>query len=165
MMPEIKVEVSGLQALAGMADGLRDLSPAFRGPVRDIFWAMERAQFQAEGGYTSEQWRPLNPAYAAWKQRQYGDKPILQREGFLVESLTGETEWSVVRTGPTFGEYGTKIPYAATHHFGDPRRNIPDRPVIPVPSREDGRRVADALLAFILGKARAALRQAGEAAR
>lgn len=161
MVPEIKVEVSGLQALQGMSEGLRDLSPAFRGPVRDIFWAMMKAQFQAEGGYTSDEWVPLSPAYARWKQRTYGDKPILQRQGFLVRSLTEDTEWSVIRTGPTFGEYGTRVPYAATHHYGDERRRIPKREVIPTPSREDGRRVADAILGFLLGKARAALRSGG----
>jgi phage gpG-like protein len=153
-MMKMEYTITNPDILKNVRAGLMDLSPAWRGPVREIFFTMMREQFKQEGAYTGEKWVPLNPAYAAWKARKYPDKGILQRMGYLHDSLTGSTEWSVFRSGPSFAEYGTRLVYAATHQYGDASRNIPQRQVIPTLSKAEGSRIADALLAFILGRAR-----------
>ncbi len=63
-------------------------------------------------------WPALNPAY---KKRKKTDGGILQLEGDLRKSIV-----SLV-TGGLSVEIGTNLVYAATHQFGDPRRNIPQR--------------------------------------
>lgn len=157
-MISMSFEIRNPGVLPAIQAGLADLTPVWRGPVRDIFFTMMRAQFKNEGAYTGETWTPLNPAYAAWKAKKYGEKPILQREGYLIDSLTTPTsQWAVFHSGPSFAEYGTRIVYAATHEYGDPSRSIPKRQVIPVPSKAEGSRIADAILAFLLGQARKAL--------
>lgn len=157
-MIKLSFEIKNPGVLPAIEAGLADLTPVWQGPVRQIFFTMMREQFKDEGAYTSgEKWVPLNPAYAAWKAKKYGEKPILQREGYLIDSLTKPGEWSVFHSGPSFAEYGTRIIYAATHEYGDPSRNIPKRQVIPTPSKAEGSRIADAILAFLLGQARKAM--------
>lgn len=158
-MIKLAYEDGGLQVrLQGMQEGLKDLSPVWQGPVHDIFKTMMKAQFDTQGQYTDEeQWVPLSPAYAAWKARHYAGQPILQLRGMLRGSLIQEGPGSsshVFRSGPSWAEYGTSINYAATHHFGDPSRNIPQRRVIPRMSKAEGKNIGYAILAFILGKGR-----------
>lgn len=71
---------------------------------------------------------------------------ILRDTGILFNSLSAaepdpQTESYQPRDGQVFEvqpgrlQVGTNVPYAATHQFGDPSRNIPPRPFLPEPSQ------------------------------
>jgi phage virion morphogenesis protein len=63
-------------------------------------------------------WPELNEAYSKRKKKGGG---ILELEGDLRDSLVH------LVTGKTAVVIGTNLVYAATHQFGDPRRNIQQR--------------------------------------
>jgi len=154
----IEADDNGLGVrLQGLADGMQDLSPVWKGPVHDIFTSMMREQFEKQGAYSGEAWKPLSPQYAEWKAKRAPGKPIMELWGYLKGSLLNEgdgADWHVFRSGPSWAEYGTRINYAATHHFGDESRNIPRRQVIPKMTKAEGRNIAYAITAFLLGKMR-----------
>jgi phage gpG-like protein len=141
--------------LRGLRQAIGDLRPVWEGPVHRIFLTMMKEQFKQEGAYNGEKWTPLSPAYAAWKVREVGHMPILQLYGPLSKSLTevGAPD-QVMRVGPSFAEYGTSVVYAATHHFGDPGRNIPQRRVIPKFTQAEGTRIVYSIMEFLLKKMR-----------
>lgn len=155
-MIKLEVNDNGLESrLVGLQQGLRDLSPVWQGPVHDIFVTMEKAQFDSTGSYGGEKWMSLSPQYAKWKEKHYPGQPILQRLGYLRESLINEGEgadWHVFRYGPSFAEYGTKIPYAGYHQFGT--INMPPRRPIGKWTKAEGKRIVQAVLAFLLSKMR-----------
>lgn len=143
--------------LQGLQDAVQDLSPVWQGPVHKIFTTMMRAQFDKQGAYGGEQWTPLSPQYAAWKAKRAPGKPLMELWGYLRGSLINEGEgaaWHVFRHGPSWAEYGTRINYAATHHFGDDSRNIPRRQLIPKMTKAEGQNIAYAIMAFLFGKMR-----------
>jgi hypothetical protein len=153
-MIRVSWDASGMEArLGGISTALRDLTPVWP-TVHEIVVRFFRAIFAAQGAYpTGRPWVPLNPAYARWKQRQVGDKPILQFTGDLYASMQGGAE-HVFRFGPAFMETGTSDIKARTHQWGYPPRNIPARPIVQKPSRAEGERIVDAILAFLFGAAR-----------
>lgn len=154
-MIKINVDDSGLNAtLEGLERGLADLRPAWEGPVHDIVLTMEKEVFKQQGAYGQGEWAPLNPAYAAWKQRQYGVLPIMQLHGVLMGSLTDKGHPShVFRSGPSFAEYGTSVPYAAAQHFGYELRALPSRKLIQM-TKAEASRIADAIMAFLFSSMR-----------
>lgn len=66
-------------------------------------------------------WAELNPKYQARKKKNQ-DK-ILILEGDLLDGLRYQASGEALL-------FGTDRPYGATHHFGDPNRNIPARPFL-----------------------------------
>lgn len=98
-----------------------DLRPAFE-DISDDFYDIERQQFASEGGFASAGWPALSENYARWKARNFPGKPILQRTGALMESLTSPFAAGAVHdvTSDTL-RLGTDVrspkgfPYAATH--------------------------------------------------
>lgn len=148
-MIQVQIEQHDLQVmLTGLDARLRDLTPVW-GKVHDIMIALLRQHFRTQGAYAGQAWVPLNPAYAAWKKRHYPGKPILRREDTLFESLVNKSHGRHVwRTGPSFAEYGTSVPWARFHHFGT-KRGLPVRKVIPRLTRVEGERIVDAVLAYL----------------
>lgn len=106
---------------------LADLSPAFE-DMADSFRRFMAEGFDSEGAATGDRWTPLSTAYAAWKARRYPGKAILQREGILLESLTGGAGEIRVITDRHLA-VGTAVPYALYHQYGT-RTGLPARPVI-----------------------------------
>ncbi len=140
--------------LRGIQSAVDDLRPAW-GDVHDIFRAFMREIFRSQGSYAGSQWKPLNRAYAAYKQRKWGNKPILQASGTLMRSFVSETDANhVLRVGPTFAEFGSRVLYAKAHQFGYPPRKLPARPMIQKFTRAEGERVVDAILTHVLKSAR-----------
>ena len=89
--------------------------------------------FAREASRAGEPWAPLKPATVRDRQRRrYGAGPILERSGDLASRILADSDGSS-------GVAGTNVVYAATHHFGDPRRGIPARPFLGV--SDDVRRV------------------------
>jgi phage gpG-like protein len=115
-------------ALAGMGRRCSDLSPLFELVIDQELIPEESEQFESEG---RGRWKPLSPAYARRKARIYGDKPILQAEGSLVESLTRRGAPGQVRdVRETEAYFGTTLPYARFHQTGTQR--MPMRQVFDV---------------------------------
>lgn len=139
-------------ALGGLSAALSDLRPAWEA-VRDIFFTMERAQFYTEGTYTGGGWAPLSPRYAAWKAQHAplmpGGGTILRLRDRLYTSLTerGHAD-GIYRPERSAVELGTRVPYAVYHQAGT--RKMPRRLVLPQPTRAEGERMVDAILAYCL---------------
>jgi phage gpG-like protein len=68
--------------------------------------------------------RSVDPYDRPWQQLRYRNGQILVDTARLRNSL------HAIHEGRTFG-VGTDVVYAATHNYGDPRRNIPRRMFVP----------------------------------
>lgn len=85
-------------------------------------------QFQSEGSFFGTKWKLLAPRTLAWRRRigkPYPAYPILSVTGTLKSSLT--TKEATLKLGSTELVYGTKVPYAKSHHFGYAPRGLPRR--------------------------------------
>lgn len=107
------------RTLDRFAGGVEDATPAWEA-IADRFRHVELRQFRTEGAAFSGGWAPLSPRYAAWKARHYPGKPILQREGDLVRSLT-ERPFGVEVIMPQRMWIGSDVEHGAYHQHGTPR--------------------------------------------
>lgn len=119
------------RTLARFAEGL-DNASALWDALADRFASINRRQFDSEGAYGSGGWQALSPRYAAWKARAYPGKPILQREGDLVESLTRRPLGIEVIT-PRSMTLGSGVPHHRYHQLGD---GVPQRRAVELPESE-----------------------------
>lgn len=70
-------------------------------------------QFGSEGGRTGERWE-LSEAYAKRKAKTHPGKPVMQRGGLLLASLTNkDAEGAVYDVRPDSISFGSSLPYAA----------------------------------------------------
>jgi phage gpG-like protein len=129
-MPETVVDVSALgyrltlseshrwedmtSALEETKGRTEDLSVPFR-DFQDTWFENEKQIFDAEGIPT---WPALSPAYEAWKSVHFPGKPILQRTGRLMDSLTSQTEDTIYDVSPTQLVVGTAVEYSSYHQDG-----------------------------------------------
>lgn len=114
-----------LTAFSRWGEYADDLSPAFEEITSTFTDQIEPTWFDTEGQGT---WAPLNPRYAAQKERRWPGRPILVASGALLESVTGGTGFVKIIT-PTALALGTNIPYAIYHQRGTtymPRRAVID---------------------------------------
>lgn len=88
--------------------------------IADDFARIERRQFATEGRYASGGWSPLSPRYAQWKARHYPGKPILEREGDLMTSLT-QRPFGIEVITPTDLWMGSDVDYGRHHQRGSGR--------------------------------------------
>lgn len=115
------------------ATNVDDVTPAWN-VIADDFARIEREQFASEGRRSSGGWSPLSPAYARWKAAHYPGKPILQREGDLIRSLT-ERPFGVEVILPGYMAIGSDVDYGRYHQRG--AGNLPQRR--PIELRESDR--------------------------
>jgi len=155
----LKIEVDGA-GMTTLLDNLRtavdDFTPVWP-QVRQIFMAFMVKHFESEGSYAGVGWVPLSPAYAARKARLAPGKTILRFHDTLYKSLTKSGDANqVYRTGPSFMEFGTRVFYARIHQTGSLKvaGRPPKRVVLPLPTQNEGERIADAMMAFMLKRAR-----------
>ena len=136
--------------LTGLEGAMQDLTPVYQKDVHQIFMDMEKRHFATEGAHAGVQFVPLNPGYAAWKAKQLeGSRPILQFTTRMYASLAFEgSSDHVVRVGPSFAEYGTRVPWARHHQFGT--KKMPKRLVIPPLTKAEGERIVDAILIHVI---------------
>ena len=124
-----------LRELRGWQIRALDARPAFE-LMADAFGEAEARQFDSEGAYGSGGWAPLSPAYAAWKERHYPGKPILERTGALRHALT-QRPFGVEHIEPHFGEFGLSANVSTGPFYGqfhqDGTDNMPARPVVAFP--------------------------------
>jgi len=127
---DIAGEVQMDRGIARFADGCADYQPIWS-MIAEEFRAIEAAQFASEGAEGGEAWQALSDQYADWKEAHYPGRPILQRTGDLVASLTRESDPNAVyRPERKTLTIGSKIPYAIYHQSIAPRTRLPRRPEI-----------------------------------
>jgi len=135
---EVSVKLHGLMA------AVTDFSPAFKVMARDWSTTMA-AKFAASGDFetgTDEEgnpnpgWAPLAPSYAAYKQRRFGNQPLLVRTGALRQAAVNPreviTETSLRLT--------VASAYALYHQSSRPRTsNLPRRAFASLTAKQGGR--------------------------
>lgn len=142
-MFRFRMEIAGQAQLDFAIGRFGNICSDFR-PVWDVvaedFYEMEQQQFATQGaaGSGGTPWAPLKKDYAEWKQRHYGNLPILQRRGDLMQSLTyRDASGSVFIAEPKALTLGSTVPYGIYHQSpaerqvgkdGKPR--LPRRPEI-----------------------------------
>jgi phage gpG-like protein len=130
------------------AQNIDNARPAFEA-IADHQQTIWKKQFAQEGGYTNRsRWSPLSPRYAAWKQRHYPGKPILQLTGALFNSLTRRPFGVEEITAHTM-VIGTDVPYAKYHQVGGPPY-LPARPIIGPPPKPDAKIFAKIMQSWIV---------------
>lgn len=130
---EISIKVEGIEkldsALQKMVLGCHDFRPYWK-DVQKEFFEIEKRQFDSEGAKgRSGKWKPLSPKYAAIKQKQYGSKPILQRETDLYKSLTRNTGDTIFNPKKESVELGTSTPYAMAHQKPKKKGRVKREPI------------------------------------
>lgn len=119
------------RTLARFADNIGDARPAWD-VLADRFGRLERRQFAGEGPFSGG-WQALSPDYAEWKERHYPGKPILERSGDLLRSLT-RRPFGVEVLEPGFMVVGSDVDYGQWHQQGTDR--MPRRRPVEFPEHE-----------------------------
>lgn len=118
------------RGIARFADGVADYRPIWQVIEADFYSQIAR-QFQTEGTAGGDKWEALKPEYAGWKEAHYPGKPILQRTGDLIESLTNPNSANGVRREERKTlTLGSLLPYALYHQTGTRDGRLPARPEI-----------------------------------
>ena len=118
----LKFSIAGqdqvLRTFSRWTDALSDFSPALE-KIADDFLELEASQFSSEGKTGSGGWKALSPDYAAWKAVHYPGAKILERDGWLRDSLTvKDAPFGVREITPTQAVLGSSLPYAMYHQTG-----------------------------------------------
>ncbi len=146
-------EVEMDRGLARFTDGIADWRPIW--PVfGDNFYAHLRQTFATEGDAGPGRWAPLSEKYAEWKARRFPGRPILERTGRLVASLTGpKAPGSIFKATPQSLTVGSEIPYGIYHQTGTDR--MPQRKEIALPeaAKREMMRIAQMYLIQIASSA------------
>lgn len=129
--------------------GATDASPAFD-EIGDSLARAERRQFHSEGAYGSGGWAPLSSRYAAWKERHYPGKPILERSGELLDSLT-QRPFGIDVVDAHVAVFGSGLEYGPYHQSG--AGNLPVRKPIDIPESLRRRWVKIVQLFIVTGRA------------
>ncbi len=140
--------------LGNLGSALNDLRPVWP-EVDTVVREFMKKVFESEGEYGGTHWAPLNEAYAQRKARDNPGKTILRLSDWLYGSFTNaQHPEHVMNVGPTFGEFGSKVLYAAAHQYGYPPRKLPARPMVREFTKEEGERVVDIIMAYLFKKMR-----------
>jgi len=117
-----------LRTFSRWTEGLSDFAPALE-DIADDFLKLEATQFATEGKTGSGGWKALSPDYAAWKATNYPGAKILERDGWLRDSLTvKDAPFQIREITATEAVLGTNVPYGIYHQLGT--RKMPARPPI-----------------------------------
>jgi phage gpG-like protein len=115
---EIAGQVQMDRGIARFADGVADYRPIWP-VIADDFYAQVKDQFKSEGTEGGDKWQELKPVYAKYKEAHWPGKPILQRTGDLMASLTTQSDPNAVyieaRKTLTLG---SRVSYAKYHQTG-----------------------------------------------
>jgi len=125
---EIAGEVQMDRGIARFADGVADYRPIWP-VIEDDFYAQMKDQFKSQGSAGGDKWAPLSPEYADYKEAHFPGKPILERTGALLDSLTNPNSPNGVRIEERKTlTLGSRLPYALFHQVGT--KKMPARPEI-----------------------------------
>ena len=121
----LKFSIAGqtevMRTFSRWADALTDFGPALE-DIADDFLKLEATQFSGEGKAGSGGWPALSTKYAAWKALHYPGAKILERDGWMRDSLTvKDAPFQIREITSTQATMGTDVKYAIYHHFGTKR--------------------------------------------
>jgi phage virion morphogenesis protein len=108
------------QLLRRLVDLTGDLEPAFA-DIGEYLTRSHDERFSRQVSPDGQPWEALSPGYQARKPKNQ-DK-ILTLDGHLRGTLHPEPSADQLL-------FGTNLIYGATHQFGDPDRNIKERPFL-----------------------------------
>jgi hypothetical protein len=115
---EIAGQVEMDRGIARFADAVADYRPIWP-VIEDDFYALEKDQFKSEGAETGEKWAQLADSTLRQKEALYPGKPILERAGALVASLTDPgADGAVHIEARKQLTLGTTVAYALYHQTG-----------------------------------------------
>jgi len=133
-MIKVKGADKVLQKFKAMLDLTQNLQPVFQKIKGDesTDWSIRGSlsyAFKNEISPDDNAWDDLSPLYKKYKDKYFSpDLTILLRSGNLFESLVYGNSFTVDMMTNTKFVYGTALPYARTHQFGDSDKNVPKRP-------------------------------------
>lgn len=132
---EVKPEQAQFsRAFSRWADQVDDWTEAFEA-IADSFYEGQKQQFASEGATGSGGWKPLSPAYAERKAREFPGRPILTATGEMRGSLESRGGMlSHFRLEKRRLELGTLLDRATYHQEG--AGNLPQRKVIELTDRQ-----------------------------
>lgn len=115
----IQIELEGVKTINRRINGVirktRDFTTAFEKIGKDFRKTEERV-FKGQGSYGSRpRWKALSPKYKEWKQQNFPGKPILQRTGSLMASLTKRSGQHVEIIRPKSITIGSSNPTMKYH--------------------------------------------------
>lgn len=131
---KIHVEVDGVRetvrAFERVERGIVDLRQLGTWDwVQSEYYKVVKEVMDSEGSKgAGGKWKALSPAYAAVKQKKYGDMPILQATGQMYRSLTSSGGDAVVDKQAQEMTLGSSNPKSGWHHRGTSR--LPKRGII-----------------------------------
>lgn len=118
-------------ALNRMRTDIADWTPFWKNTFAPAFYRHTLEDFVLEGGRSGASWKPLSPAYAAWKAKRFPGNGLLVRTGALKASLlSADAPQAIFRPSATGLEIGSSVPYALYHQTGTGR--MPQRPPLRV---------------------------------
>lgn len=118
---QVKRDILRIGARAG------NLKPLFF-VMAKYFYAIERKQFDSQGGFASGGWDALKDATIRRKAKKNQSTEILRADDVLMKSLTrpnARFSKRTIREGEMF--LGTTDPVAVHHQHGAPNANVPQR--------------------------------------
>lgn len=104
------------RALSRFGEGISDFRPAWDS-IHLNFIQIEEQQFESEGTRGGALWPPLSPTYAAWKQKYFPGRPLLQLTGTMWGQLAVGTGL-LVEKQPMLLRMVPTVPYAKYHQTG-----------------------------------------------
>lgn len=122
----VSVTVTGIESI--LAEELRILKIVGQAAMAEKFFEITRENFGDTGVDRPLEWANLSPKYA---RRVGRDHATLFLSGELESSLNFDG------TNPEFSEVWTDNDYALAHQFGNPSRNLPPRPFMPLTNESD----------------------------
>ena len=129
--------------LSRFGHDIQDWRPFFEDYVVPQFFGDIQANFDAQGAYVGG-WTPLSVWYAAWKAKVAPGMPIMQFSGRLRASFDPDhgsiEQVRIIR--PLEASFGTSVPYARKHQFGDPSTRLPQRRIVFLASSQTYGRLA-----------------------
>ena len=106
------------RGIARFTEGIADYRPIWS-VIEADFYAQVARQFQSEGTAGGEGWKELSKDYGEWKEAHFPGKPILQRTGDLIDSLTNPNSVNGVRVEERKTlTLGSTLAYALYHQTG-----------------------------------------------
>lgn len=119
------------RAFETMADEAEDLSEPF-GKIGVSLISSVHEQFRTEGSHgLGGKWKPLSPAYAAWKRQQVGEQPIMVFTGKLRSAMISP---DAIRITPRRLVYEPDDPgYGIRHQQGTSDDRPPQRKLVALP--------------------------------
>lgn len=130
-MYEIRLEIdftNFMERLEVLQEALQDLSPFWREKV------IPNLDRRVVDIFSAQPWQSLDPRYIKRKERERPGKPILRYDDDYLRSYTEHsTEHHIQVINKKYMEYGSSIPYASAHEYGNNPEHVeslPERQVL-----------------------------------